>query len=716
MKVKENHLFLGWFKDSSLTVPYTDYEMALSNFGGEEAHFYAKWEEKAPGEAICLDGTHQHTPYSNHIKNGFYVRGVQIREQDSEMGQALRFIVRIDTENLFANIKNINLKNGFMAHPDAAAANGSQAGYGMVIASTVVLGDEELRLGGSYSYNGKTYLAQDVRANKKVGTTCGMIDYTLALTNIKTAQMKTGFTVRPYIRYYTASGQLVTVYGEAYSVSMYDAALYIYCNGDETEATYDYIHENVIYPVDGVTYTSKLLKDSVETQAQTMKNNILNAANISASGQVYYVSNSGNSGNNGTSESTPWDYATLQENLQNGGFLGTIQSGSTILFKRGEVFRGNIVIDASIGSVSNLTLSAYGEGNKPIITTSPANLAGKTWTAVDGYPNVYECEGTYVNVGNMVFNTSMTRYNTTDELQGFMYPYGYGKYKGIETLEKDLQFYNNLDTESADYGKLYLYSTEGNPADRFNSIEIGVHGNIINVNNQTGITISNLDIRYGGSHGIATGNANNLTVENCVFSYIGGSVHGGHGNTTLFGNAVEAYGDTSNFVVRNNWIYQIYDTAITQQNNQAAKDMENATWSSNLIEHTHWPVEFWNYYNGECTMTGLTISDNIIRTTGYGFGSMTRANLATCIDGTRLEGVSNINITNNIFDRTKGYFTMILDEEADKMVFSDNTYIAEAGVKGLSWYGEDQGFNLANKGSSIKDLLGDSTAKIYFYK
>ena len=74
------------------------------------------------------------------------------------------------------------------------------------------------------------------------------------------------------------------------------------------------------------------------------------------------------------------------------------------------------------------------------------------------------------------------------------------------------------------------------------------------------ITVDNLCLKYTGVHGVGAGTVNDLTVQNCEFGWIGGSVQGVLGSNkyeTRFGNAVEIYGGCENYTVQNNYIYQI---------------------------------------------------------------------------------------------------------------------------------------------------------------
>ena len=89
---------------------------------------------------------------------------------------------------------------------------------------------------------------------------------------------------------------------------------------------------------------------------------------------TYYVSLAGNDGNLGTSTGTSWQSIAKINSF-------TFAANDIILFKRGDIFYGGIIV-----SRSNLFFDAYGKGVNPIITglstvTGWSNLSGNIWEA-----------------------------------------------------------------------------------------------------------------------------------------------------------------------------------------------------------------------------------------------------------------------------------------------------------------------------------------------
>ncbi len=298
---------------------------------------------------------------------------------------------------------------------------------------------------------------------------------------------------------------------------------------------------------------------------------------VAPEGTVWYFSQSeGENINDGKSPDTPMKtLSKLQRMLDS----GNIKSGDVVLFKRGDEWRGRLTVSAK-----GVTLSAYGEGDKPRIIASNEADKPEQWKETD-------VEGVYVysasliaslDVGQIVFNdgeayglkivvdpnTKAILHAGDNNLVGNgikTWTHRTGAYDGYESLAKyaseipdaDLFYYHDLRTE-----KVYLYSREGNPGDRFDSIEMVTrgHGITVHANN---VILDNLCIKYAGSHGISASSSKNFTVRNCEIGWIGGSIQSS--GTTRFGNAIEIYGAADGYYVYNNYMYQCFDCGPTVQ-------------------------------------------------------------------------------------------------------------------------------------------------------
>lgn len=407
--------------------------------------------------------------------------------------------------------------------------------------------------------------------------------------------------------------------------------------------------------------TLKLLDE----YAADMKSYIINTPSNykgAQSGTKYYFSENGLSSNDGLSPETPKNSLfDLEHNIQ-------LKPGDVVLFERGSMFRGTITARTGV------TYSAYGEGAKPIICGSTEDYAAAVYWKESDYENVYICTKKINNAGNIVFNNTWTL-GDYDQILGNLRVLNLNGFKGPQDLDKDLDFYCDLETET-----LYLYSSEGNPGERFDSIEICENNDIFDVTNVKNIIIDNLHLTLGGAHGIGAVNANNLTVRNCIFNWIGGSVQYG---TTRYGNAVESYVESHYFYVYNNWIYQIYDTGITTQFNAGEETVRSEMYDNeyyyNLIEYCFWSFEYFHRptETSECVTDNIYVHDNFCRMGGEGWGRPSAGHM--CCFAPSGETVENVKIERNIFDRGHAFLVSTYDADVSLIDYSENIYVQTEG-------------------------------------
>jgi len=113
----------------------------------------------------------------------------------------------------------------------------------------------------------------------------------------------------------------------------------------------------------------------------------------------YHVKNGGNDAANGLSDATAWATITKVNS-----FFSSLSAGDSILFKRGDTFYGNIIVNKSGNSTNKIVLSAYGSGSLPLFLGSKKeNLTGD-WVNISG--NIWEnIDPTFtVDVANIIYN------------------------------------------------------------------------------------------------------------------------------------------------------------------------------------------------------------------------------------------------------------------------------------------------------------------------
>ena len=426
---------------------------------------------------------------------------------------------------------------------------------------------------------------------------------------------------------------------------------------------------------------------------------------VNVTGTIYYFSEYGNDSNNGLTPESP------KRSLSQIAML-PLEAGDAVLFKRGETFRGNII------AVKGVTYSSYGDfGDKPVLTASPANFAGKNnWEETDT-PNVWKLKTPIKHdVGLVVFNDgevwSEKRIKGRED-----FPTG-----DLADLDKDLTIWHDVPQPTEVEGYLYLRSDEGNPGTRFNSIEVAPRNHIVKAADD--IVIDNLCFKYTGAHGVSAGSIRNLTVKNCEFAFIGGSWFRTD-TLSRFGNAVEVYGACDGYVVDNCYITQIYDAGVTHQLSQTPEKeciMKDIKYTNNVITDTSYPIEYFiNTPNEgvEHKIVNCEISGNIIMRTGMGFGDQRPdKTAATAIKGWNTYNEAyNYTITNNIFAVSK-YHMMATGAYADEWtpVCDSNTYIQyHRGNFGTIRLGTHSEFN-SGIAEFITETSGDENVKVYYLK
>ncbi len=447
----------------------------------------------------------------------------------------------------------------------------------------------------------------------------------------------------------------------------------------------------VIIMSTGYKYGSVFLKE-IDALAEKRKNSIIfGKEKVECCGKRYYVSENGDDNNSGLSPEEPWKTLVKVNEFD-------YSYGDYVLFKRNDVFRGQLRLK------NGVSYSSYGSGNKPKIFGSPENGADpEKWRLEDADHNIWVFYRNLLDVGTIVFNDGEEcaykslpnfvdgNYVVRDSPDKKIYDYH-------EELSKDLMFFSKCDTEIENgvpkkfaQGKLYLKCDRGNPGKVFNSIEFNTRKNIIEGAFAQDVLVDNLCIKYGGSHGVGAGCVKNLTVSNCEIGWIGGGIlyYDKKNEAVRYGNAVEVYTECDGYYVKNNYIYQCYDSGITHQQSPIGGDgvFRNVVYSGNLIEKCIWSIE---YYFGnpdpktvKRLMTNIIIEDNILRCAGEGFGSQRlNGNYAAHIMSWWFHenNAENFVIRNNIFDRSTHCILQINAAEKKSLpILCNNKYLQNKG-------------------------------------
>ena len=266
------------------------------------------------------------------------------------------------------------------------------------------------------------------------------------------------------------------------------------------------------------------------------------SACISSLRTFYVNATTGNDNNNGLSPSSPWKTLSKVSNTQ-------FQPGDAILFRRGDTFRGDLVISSSGSSGKVITYGAYGIGNKPKLLGSKDISSTSDWTSV----------------GSNIWKTSATLGTTLEDCANLIFnneaSYGVKKTSLGELASQGDFFYNTADS------LVYIYSTS-NPGSYYTHIEAGgVYGEeqVITIDGPSYVTVQNLDVRYSANNGIITfSGANHIIIEYCDVSWIGG-MYVTNDHPYRMGNCIGVWEDGSDITIRYNSVNQCYDAGISPQ-------------------------------------------------------------------------------------------------------------------------------------------------------
>ncbi|HEX8378661.1 MAG TPA: PA14 domain-containing protein [Pedobacter sp.] len=318
----------------------------------------------------------------------------------------------------------------------------------------------------------------------------------------------------------------------------------------------------------------------------------------------YFSSSDGNDARSAAEAqnlATPWKTLNKLNQISN-----ILQPGDVVLFKRGDVFEGSLIITKSGSSGSPVTYSAYGAGSKPeisglnrlsnwtsvgngiwetSITSSSSNinmvLVNGAAKVIGRYPN-----STAQNKGYLNFESYNGKSSITDSrlssgpnwtggevvirknrwvldrnviLQHSGNTISYASQSGYEAATGYGYFIQNHPATLDVYGEWYyraadkkmgIYTGNTNPSTL--DVRAGIVTTLVQVANQNNIVFDNLSFKGATVTAFDIRNSQNVKLSNCDVLYQGK-------------NAVEAAG-TTNLVIENSNIWYVNNIAFKADN------------------------------------------------------------------------------------------------------------------------------------------------------
>lgn len=390
----------------------------------------------------------------------------------------------------------------------------------------------------------------------------------------------------------------------------------------------------------------KLATDAVGAvdDAENWKDKYLTGSNATDSslyqGTVYYIDAvNGSDSNNGKTPETAWKSLSKAE---------SVSSGNTVLFKAGQTWRDNSNGSDVFETKSGVTYGAYGTGAKPVISGSAYNYATRTWEQVS--TNVWRTTVGSKSAGIVVYNGgeligSMTK--TRDDL-------------ATANIGDFCHWEVNDNVISKPDSYIYVNCPQ-NPATYWNDIEIGVYKSVITL--KSNVTIDNIAVMHTGYHGMDSGSGvSNITISNCIVSYIGGS----YNEKNRLGNGIQFGISGSNLKVVNTYVSECFDAGLTFQTWQSASGAgywREIEFSNNLVENCHYSFEWFGITN--TVFENIYVDNNIFKGAGYGWsyderigygeelGIQQVSHFRAGSNNSYYDNMTNFQFTNNILDSSK---------------------------------------------------------------
>ena len=200
----------------------------------------------------------------------------------------------------------------------------------------------------------------------------------------------------------------------------------------------------------------------------------------------YYISNSGNDSNSGISQATAW--ATLSK-VNNSAFV----AGDNVLFKRGDIWREQLIIPSSGTSSNPIIFEAYGAGNDPIISA-------------------FDLVTIFIKESTNVWKTTVNTQPTV-----VYFDANRGKLIGSTSCNNPYEWYWSNNT-------LYIYAPDDiDPTITYTSIEVAARDTCLTTNNKIFINVRYINFQGGNSipeamveiGGWITGIVEGIIISNC---------------------------------------------------------------------------------------------------------------------------------------------------------------------------------------------------------
>ena len=280
--------------------------------------------------------------------------------------------------------------------------------------------------------------------------------------------------------------------------------------------------------------------------------------------------------------------------------------GSTVLFRRGGVWRGQLRVRSGTPE-HPVRYGAWGEGPAPILQPSLDRSAPGAWRREpDG---LWRAEtGAAVDIGNVVLDHGDA---------GCLFKRG-----SRAEARRDRDFWFDPAT-----GGVLVRSDAGDPSARWRSIELSRKLHCVDEAGAHDVVYEGLAVRYGAAHGFGGGGVKRVSILGCEASWIGGGVLyvDDLGNDVRYGNGIEFWGGAEDVRVEGCRIRDCFDAGLTDQSNEPGSVQRNLLWRNNTVERCEYSYEFWQQGAGGAA-ENIRVEGNVFLDAGASWGHVQRWN------------------------------------------------------------------------------------------
>ncbi len=214
-------------------------------------------------------------------------------------------------------------------------------------------------------------------------------------------------------------------------------------------------------------------------------------------------------------------------------------------------------------------------------------------------------------------------------------------------------------------GKIYAWCSTGTPADHVMEVSRRLHG--IHGNSSSYITIENIHVRYVSLHGIEFSDSSNISVKSCTVEKLGGAFIFSAPPDIFAGNGIEFGNSSSNCLVEETTVRDIFDSGISPQTYESNQSASNFTFRNNTISRCGYAgIEVSVLYvsgNTDSSIDGVSISGTAISESGNGWSGIRYGNKgvgiiidanSSSLDGNMTRTISNVSISDTTVNSAEG--------------------------------------------------------------